>query len=102
MALVVVVVVVLVALVRLAAAVPEHGLVGETAEVLTGHHDLDIHPGRLSVVMVVGVNGSGKTTSIGKLANRLIATGYKVSLANSDTFRAAASEQLAIWADRTG
>jgi fused signal recognition particle receptor len=52
--------------------------------------------------MVVGVNGSGKTTSIGKLANRLARNGYQVSLANSDTFRAAAAEQLGIWAERAG
>jgi fused signal recognition particle receptor len=63
---------------------------------------LNVEPGRLSVVMVVGVNGSGKTTSIGKLAARLTGKGYAVSLANSDTFRAAAAEQLGIWADRTG
>src|SRR6266480_5039370 len=42
---------------------PAQLIADEIAEVLTGHHDLDIHPGRLSVVMVVGVNGSGKTTS---------------------------------------
>jgi len=81
---------------------PAQLLADEIAEVLTGDHDLDVQPGRLSVVMVVGVNGSGKTTSIGKLATRLAGTGYKVSLANSDTFRAAASEQLGIWAERSG
>ena len=52
--------------------------------------------------MVVGVNGSGKTTTIGKLAARLAGQGRKVSLAGSDTFRAAASEQLDVWAERTG
>jgi fused signal recognition particle receptor len=57
---------------------------------------------RLAVVMVVGVNGSGKTTTIGKLAARLAAEGKRVSLAGSDTFRAAASEQLDIWAQRSG
>jgi fused signal recognition particle receptor len=50
--------------------------------------------------MVVGVNGSGKTTTIGKLASRLARAGRSVSLAGSDTFRAAASEQLDIWARR--
>jgi fused signal recognition particle receptor len=54
------------------------------------------------VVMVVGVNGSGKTTSIGKLAGRLAGDGRKVLLAAGDTFRAAAAEQLDIWAERSG
>jgi fused signal recognition particle receptor len=54
------------------------------------------------VVLVVGVNGSGKTTSIGKLAQRATGEGMKVMLAAGDTFRAAASEQLEIWAQRTG
>jgi fused signal recognition particle receptor len=54
------------------------------------------------VIMVVGVNGSGKTTSIGKLALRLGREGRKVMLAAGDTFRAAASEQLDIWAERSG
>jgi fused signal recognition particle receptor len=54
------------------------------------------------VVMVVGVNGSGKTTSIGKLSGRLTQQGHKVLLAAGDTFRAAAAEQLDIWAERSG
>jgi fused signal recognition particle receptor len=54
------------------------------------------------VVMVVGVNGSGKTTSIGKLAMRLTQEGNKVMLAAGDTFRAAAAEQLDVWAERSG
>ncbi len=54
------------------------------------------------VVLVVGVNGSGKTTTIGKLAARFRAEGRKVTLAAGDTFRAAAIEQLKIWGDRTG
>jgi fused signal recognition particle receptor len=54
------------------------------------------------VVMVVGVNGAGKTTSIGKLALRLSNDGLKVMLAAGDTFRAAAAEQLDIWAGRSG
>jgi len=54
------------------------------------------------VVLVVGVNGSGKTTTIGKLAARLAAEGRKVMLAAGDTFRAAAIDQLKIWGDRTG
>ena len=55
-----------------------------------------------SVVLVVGVNGVGKTTSIGKLAGRLQENGKKVILAAADTFRAAAGEQLTEWADRAG
>jgi len=55
-----------------------------------------------SVVLVVGVNGTGKTTTIGKLANRLQSEGKKVMLAAGDTFRAAASEQLSIWGERSG
>lgn len=54
------------------------------------------------VVLVVGVNGSGKTTSIGKLAKRLAGEGRKVMLAAGDTFRAAAIEQLTVWAERSG
>ncbi len=53
-----------------------------------------------TVVMVVGVNGAGKTTSIGKLTRHLAAAGQTVLLAAADTFRAAAREQLAVWADR--
>jgi len=55
-----------------------------------------------SVVLVVGVNGTGKTTTIGKLAYRLQGRGKKVMLAAADTFRAAASEQLSIWGERAG
>ena len=54
------------------------------------------------VVLVVGVNGTGKTTTIGKLAQRFRAEGKRVLLAAGDTFRAAAIEQLTIWAERTG
>ncbi|NTC84298.1 signal recognition particle-docking protein FtsY [Agrobacterium tumefaciens] len=54
------------------------------------------------VILVVGVNGTGKTTTIGKLASKLSGSGLKVMLAAGDTFRAAAIEQLKIWADRTG
>ncbi len=54
------------------------------------------------VVMVVGVNGVGKTTTIGKLASRLKAQGKKVLLGAADTFRAAAVDQLVIWAERAG
>lgn len=57
---------------------------------------------RKSVVLVIGVNGVGKTTSIGKLADQLKADGKRVILAAADTFRAAAIEQLSEWADRAG
>ncbi len=55
-----------------------------------------------SVILVVGVNGVGKTTSIGKIANNLVKKGNKVVVAAADTFRAAAVEQLDIWAKRSG
>ena len=55
-----------------------------------------------SVILVVGVNGVGKTTTIGKLASRLTAEGKKVLLSAGDTFRAAAAEQLTVWAQRAG
>ena len=56
----------------------------------------------LSVVLVIGVNGAGKTTSIGKISNRLRAQGKKVVVAAADTFRAAAIDQLQVWCDRAG
>ncbi|KAI7731777.1 hypothetical protein M8C21_009172 [Ambrosia artemisiifolia] len=55
-----------------------------------------------AVIMIVGVNGGGKTTSLGKLAYRLKGEGASILLAAGDTFRAAASDQLEIWAERTG
>ena len=55
-----------------------------------------------SVILMVGVNGVGKTTTIGKLANQLTAQGKRVLRAAGDTFRAAAAEQLGIWAERSG
>lgn len=57
---------------------------------------------KLSVILVVGVNGVGKTTSIGKIANKLKKEGKKVVVAAADTFRAAAVEQLEIWSNRVG
>jgi fused signal recognition particle receptor len=54
------------------------------------------------VILVVGINGAGKTTTIGKLAHRLLAEGKSVMLAAGDTFRAAAREQLQVWAERNG
>ncbi|MBR6687313.1 MAG: signal recognition particle-docking protein FtsY [Clostridia bacterium] len=55
-----------------------------------------------AVIMVIGVNGVGKTTTIGKLANRFSKQGKSVTIAAADTFRAAATEQLDVWADRAG
>ena len=61
---------------------------------------LNIEPGKLTVILVVGVNGTGKTTSIGKLCWRLKQDGKRVLIAAGDTFRAAAETQLEIWATR--
>ena len=70
-------------------------------EMLTGGNEmhLDTTP---SVILVIGVNGVGKTTSIGKLANFYTKQGKKLILAAADTFRAAAIDQLKVWADRAG
>ena len=65
--------------------------------------DKDLHLNtKPSIILVIGVNGVGKTTSIGKIANRLAKDGKKVVVAAADTFRAAAVEQLEIWAKRAG
>ncbi len=64
--------------------------------------DEDFAVGTPTVILVIGVNGVGKTTSIGKLAGYFKSQGKKVVLAAADTFRAAAIDQLEIWADRTG
>lgn len=65
--------------------------------------DISLHLNtKPSVILVIGVNGVGKTTSIGKMANRLAQDGKKVVVAAADTFRAAAVEQLEIWAKRAG
>jgi len=74
----------------------------EILTVLGPDEPLRLAAGRLAVIVVVGVNGSGKTTTIGKLAKRLSDQGHTVSLAASDTFRAAAGEQLDVWARRAG
>ncbi len=70
------------------------GMIGEGKEL-----DLSTTP---SVILVIGVNGVGKTTSIAKISHHLISSGKKVILAAADTFRAAAIDQLQIWADRAG
>ncbi|KUP94270.1 signal recognition particle-docking protein FtsY [Tritonibacter horizontis] len=63
---------------------------------------LPLYPSKPQVVLVVGVNGSGKTTTIGKLASQFRAAGKSVVIAAGDTFRAAAVEQLQVWGDRAG
>jgi len=64
--------------------------------------NLNLNDGELNILLFVGVNGVGKTTSIGKIASKLQSEGKKVMLAAGDTFRAGAIEQLKIWADRVG
>ena len=92
----------------------DRNLVGDAAEIkgLIRQHILEVLEGAErplphvteppAVVMIVGVNGSGKTTSIGKLTNRFKAEGRSVLLCAADTFRAAAIEQLEVWGQRTG
>ena len=67
-----------------------------------GKFDPLAHPMRPYVVLFVGVNGSGKTTTLGKIASSLTKRGAKVMVVAGDTFRAAAVEQLKVWADRSG
>lgn len=74
----------------------------EEAHGSSGHFGLDATEGTPYVVMVVGVNGAGKTTTIGKLAAQLTKAGRKVWIGAADTFRAAAIDQLQVWADRAG
>jgi fused signal recognition particle receptor len=64
--------------------------------------NLEVAAGKPFVILMVGVNGVGKTTTIGKLAKRYMAQGHSVMLAAGDTFRAAAVEQLQVWGDRNG
>ena len=64
-----------------------------------GDLDLSTTP---AIILVIGVNGAGKTTSIGKISNRLVKRGKKVVVAAADTFRAAAIDQLAVWCERSG
>lgn len=72
-----------------------------TAEMLAGGEELVLNT-KPSIILVIGVNGVGKTTTIGKFANNFVKDGKKVILAAADTFRAAAIEQLEIWAERSG
>ena len=71
------------------------------AEMLRGGQELNLES-KPAIIMVIGVNGAGKTTTIGKLAKRVEDAGKKVVVAAADTFRAAAIEQLEVWAQRSG
>ena len=81
---------------------PERLVIEEAARVFDGDPGFVLPTDGLGVVMVVGVNGTGKTTTIGKLAHRLGKEDRSVAVANSDTFRAAAGEQIDVWAKRAG
>lgn len=72
------------------------------AKLMNKHEDLRLCDDTPLVILMIGINGGGKTTSIGKLAHRLRSEGKTVMLAAADTFRAAASEQLCIWGERVG
>ena len=74
---------------------------GIVSEMLAGGQELNLHT-KPSVILVIGVNGVGKTTTIGKMAANFKAQGKKVILGAADTFRDAAIEQLGVWADRAG
>jgi fused signal recognition particle receptor len=88
---------------RLSASEIKAALAAEVARIMAPvARPLPIFPKRPQVVLVVGVNGSGKTTTIGKLASQFRAAGKKVVIAAGDTFRAAAVEQLQIWGTRAG
>ncbi len=79
-----------------------HRLLEEViTEMLKGGQELDIST-KPSIILVIGVNGVGKTTTIGKLAAKFVREGKRVTLAAADTFRAAAIDQLDIWAERAG
>ena len=74
-------------------------IMAEILDVASPELNLETTP---SIILVIGVNGVGKTTSIGKIANNLVKSGKKVVVAAADTFRAAAVEQLEVWANRSG
>ncbi len=78
-----------------------HLLEDVVTEMLKGGQELDVST-KPSVILVIGVNGVGKTTTIGKLSAKFVRDGKKVILAAADTFRAAAIDQLEIWAERSG
>jgi fused signal recognition particle receptor len=81
---------------------PAEVVIEEVARTFEGDESWVVPSGGPGIVMVVGVNGTGKTTTIGKIAHALAREGRTVSLAASDTFRAAAGEQLQTWASRSG
>jgi fused signal recognition particle receptor len=88
---------------RLSAAELRQALAEEVARIMAPvARPLPLYPQKPQVVLVVGVNGSGKTTTIGKLASQFKAAGKRVVIAAGDTFRAAAVDQLRIWGDRAG
>ena len=88
---------------RLSVAEIKAALAGEVARIMEPvARPLPLYPQKPQVVLVVGVNGSGKTTTIGKLASQFRAAGKSVMIAAGDTFRAAAVEQLQIWGTRAG
>ncbi len=88
---------------RVSAAELRGALAAEVARIMEPvARPMPLYPQKPQVVLVVGVNGSGKTTTIGKLASQFKAAGKKVVIAAGDTFRAAAVEQLKIWGDRAG
>ena len=79
-----------------------HDLLADViSEMLSGGQELMVNT-KPSIILVIGVNGVGKTTTIGKMAANFVKQGKKVTLAAADTFRAAAIEQLQIWAERSG
>jgi fused signal recognition particle receptor len=88
---------------RMSSSEVRAALAAEVARILTPvARPLPLYPSRPQVVLVVGVNGSGKTTTIGKLAAQLRTAGKSVMIAAGDTFRAAAVEQLQVWGQRAG
>ncbi len=88
---------------RISASELRNALADEVARIMTPvAKPMPLYPQKPQVVLVVGVNGSGKTTTIGKLASQFKAAGKTVVIAAGDTFRAAAVEQLKIWGDRAG
>ena len=88
---------------RVSATELKQALAGEIERIMTPvARPLPLYPKKPQVVLVVGVNGSGKTTTIGKLASQFRAAGKNVVIAAGDTFRAAAVEQLQVWGQRAG
>jgi fused signal recognition particle receptor len=88
---------------RVSAGEIKQALAAEIARIMEPvARPMPLYPKKPQVVLVVGVNGSGKTTTIGKLASQFRAAGKTVVIAAGDTFRAAAVEQLQIWGDRAG